>query len=83
MDGEFEYFVGGIGTGGSITGIGRKLKEVYPDASHICYAYRWCNCNNLDLFNNPEIIEYYTDDGEPSSTAGKPIANVLKKYSHG
>ena len=31
MNGEFEYFVGGIGTGGSITGIGRKLKEVYPN----------------------------------------------------
>ena len=31
MNDEFEYFVGGVGTGGSITGIGRKLKEVYPN----------------------------------------------------
>ena len=31
MNDEFEYFVGGIGTGGSITGIGRKLKETYPN----------------------------------------------------
>ena len=31
MHNQFEYFVGGVGTGGSITGIGRKLKEVYPN----------------------------------------------------
>ena len=31
MDGEFQHFVGGVGTGGSITGIGRRLKEVFPD----------------------------------------------------
>ena len=31
MNNEFECFVGGVGTGGSITGIGRKLKEVYPN----------------------------------------------------
>ncbi len=31
MNNKFEYFIGGVGTGGSITGIGRKLKEVYPN----------------------------------------------------
>ncbi len=55
------------------------LNDNFLNASHICYAYRICNINNLDLFNNPEIIEFYTDDGEPSGTAGKPILNVLKK----
>ena len=54
-------------------------EEKFSDASHICYAYRYCNINQLDLFYNPEIIEYSTDDGEPSGTAGKPILNTLRR----
>ena len=56
-----------------------QLENKFPDASHICYAYRICNIDNLDLFYNPEIIEFSTDAGEPSGTAGKPILNILKK----
>ncbi|KAK0159664.1 hypothetical protein PV327_010757 [Microctonus hyperodae] len=30
MNGEFDYFVGGAGTGGTISGIGRRLRELIP-----------------------------------------------------
>ena len=53
-------------------------EEKFSDASHICYAYRYCNINQLDLFYNPEVVEYSSDDGEPSGTAGKPILNTLR-----
>ncbi|MDQ0567969.1 IMPACT family protein [Mycoplasma yeatsii] len=40
------------------------------DATHNCYAYR---------IYDEKVIGGYNDDGEPSSTAGKPIFNVLEK----
>ena len=48
----------------------QELKNEYSDASHICYAYRILNKNNID--------EFSTDAGEPRGSAGLPILNVLK-----
>jgi len=58
-----------------------EMQHRFPDANHICYGYRICNTQQLDLFYNPEIVEYATDDGEPSGTAGRQILNVLKNKS--
>ena len=52
--------------------IGRleSFRRQYPDATHICYAY---------VINDDGVQEKYSDDGEPSGTAGYPICMVLKK----
>ena len=57
INGEFEYFVGGIGTGGSITGIGRKLKEVYPNIQiHGIRPEVWPGIEGLKPLGSPEDI---------------------------
>ncbi len=43
------------------------LRKQYKDATHICYAY---------VLNNEKK---YSDDGEPTGTAGIPILDVLEK----
>lgn len=56
-NGEIQYFVGGVGTGGSITGIGRRLKEVYPNV--IIYGVRpevWPGIEGLKPLGSPEDI---------------------------
>jgi uncharacterized YigZ family protein len=45
----------------------KSFKEEYYDANHVCFAYR---CGRNDL-------QRHSDDGEPSGTAGKPIAGAL------
>ena len=44
-----------------------KTKLEYKDATHYCYAY---------IIGN---IKRFSDDGEPSKTAGMPILDVLDK----
>ena len=57
MDGEFQHFVGGVGTGGSITGIGRRLKEVFPDIQiHGVRPEVWPGIEGLKPLGSPEDI---------------------------
>ena len=46
------------------------IKKQFYDANHNCFAY----CTGL----GEKQITRFSDDGEPSSTAGKPIFSVLK-----
>lgn len=44
-----------------------EVKELYPKATHYCYAYITDNARRS------------SDDGEPGGTAGAPMLNVLDK----
>ena len=44
-----------------------EIKNKYPKATHYCYAY---------IYDDYKKV---SDDGEPSSTAGQPLLNVLEK----
>lgn len=49
-----------------VTELINKTKELYPDATHYCYAY---------IINN---YKKASDDGEPGGTAGTPMLKVLE-----
>jgi len=52
-----DYFVGGVGTGGSITGIGRKLKEVFKHVTIIGIRPEiWPGIEGLKPLGSPEDI---------------------------
>lgn len=46
-----------------------SLKKQYPDARHFCYGFRIGPINSAQ--------RGFSDDGEPSGTAGMPILNVI------
>lgn len=58
-----------------------RYRKRYYDARHVCYAYMLRRGPGTD--SNSEPAPYYraNDDGEPSSTAGKPILGQIN--SHG
>ncbi|NOX38805.1 MAG: YigZ family protein [Calditrichaeota bacterium] len=47
----------------------QQIRRTFHDATHNCYAYR------ID----PSTFRY-SDDGEPSGTAGRPILTILEKF---
>lgn len=49
----------------------QEIKKKYFDARHNCIAYR--------IVEDGQIVERFSDDGEPSGTAGAPMLNILRK----
>lgn len=48
----------------------KEIKEKHKDATHNVYAY---------VFGRESNIQRFSDDGEPSGTAGIPVLEVIKK----
>lgn len=51
----------------------KEIKKKYFDARHNCFAY--------SIFTKDRIIERFSDDGEPSGTAGAPMLNILSSQN--
>lgn len=47
----------------------KEMKKKYFDAKHNCFAY--------SIYSENGIINRFSDDGEPSGTAGSPMLNIL------
>lgn len=47
-----------------------EIREKYKDATHNCFAY---------IIGMDKLTQRYSDDGEPSGTAGVPMLEVLRK----
>ena len=47
----------------------KEIKKRYFDARHNCYAF--------SVFTKEGIVNRFSDDGEPSGTAGGPMLNIL------
>ena len=47
----------------------RKIKREHKEARHNCYAF--------SVFSKEGITDRFSDDGEPSGTAGAPMLNII------
>ena len=47
----------------------KEIKKKHYDARHNCYAF--------SIFSKEGIVNRFSDDGEPSGTAGGPMLNIL------
>ena len=47
----------------------KEIKKKHYDARHNCYAF--------SIFSKEGIVNRFSDDGEPSGTAGSPMLNIL------
>lgn len=48
----------------------RGIREEFPDATHHVYAW---------IIGGEQQLQRFSDDGEPSGTAGMPVLDVLRK----
>jgi len=52
----------------------QALKEAHPKANHVCYGFRAINPEG-------QVVEGFSDDGEPGGTSGPPILRVMQHHN--
>jgi uncharacterized YigZ family protein len=57
---------------GAVDAVLRDVRLTFPDASHLCYAYRLAA-------DGGKSEEFSTDAGEPGGSAGVPVLNALRQ----
>ena len=67
---KFYGFLYEISNQQQVSEILQQLKKQHKKATHICYAYK--------IYDGAESVKF-SDDGEPSGTAGRPILGVIEK----
>jgi uncharacterized YigZ family protein len=50
-----------------------RLKKEHPNACHVCFAWRFGTIAS-------KYVERFSDDGEPSNSAGKPIFGQIQAF---
>jgi len=69
---KFLAFAYPVSSESEIKEIQEKLRSEYYDARHHCYAY---------MLGPEKLVYRANDDGEPSSTAGKPILGQIRSFN--
>ena len=60
---EITHFVAGVGTGGTITGVGRRLKETDPDIQVLCINFdEWPGVEGLKPLGQDHIVPETFDE---------------------
>ena len=77
LNSKFYSFIYSIKSHKDVKKYLNSLKAKYPDASHICYAYRLFN--GFTLLNEINVSDFSTDAGEPRGSSGPPILKILKR----
>jgi len=67
---QFITFVGRASDREEAEGFIRSVREIHPQARHVCWAY-------IAGAPNTTVMSM-SDDGEPSGTAGRPMLKVLE-----
>ncbi|WP_221801168.1 YigZ family protein [Oceanobacter mangrovi] len=67
---QFISFVGRAGNRDEAEAFIRSVREIHPQARHVCWAY-------IAGAPNTTVMSM-SDDGEPSGTAGRPMLKVLE-----